>query len=372
MMHRFSICCLLAASLLAGCVQNDQQDDCSSDNDCRLGRTCNTNTGMCVGSSTSDPIGSPDASDEPDATEPPDAPPTPDAGGPDTGGLDTAPRPDAGEPDTTPEPDIGACTVEADIRARPQGGSRWVEDRIEVQPLQSVEFDASQSRGDIISYEWSFLSHPQGSTQRFLPQAFGQHVRVFTDLAGTYEVQLTVEGADDAGRPCTDTDVIEVTACACDDLHIQLTWDTPGDPDQTDGYGSDLDLHYKHSNGNWQDLYRDVYWRNPNPDWGLPSQSHDDPSLDIDSVNGRGPENITHSGLENQTYRVGVYHFGDDAPGNFEESYATLRIYLRGQLVYEKQRQEMSTNDFWDVATIEWPSGTLVPIDRITDGFPSP
>ncbi|QDG50647.1 hypothetical protein FIV42_07850 [Persicimonas caeni] len=55
--------CLLAAALLGGCIDFNQHDDCTSDDDCRFGRVCSEITGACVDTaSTSDTVDSPDAS----------------------------------------------------------------------------------------------------------------------------------------------------------------------------------------------------------------------------------------------------------------------------------------------------------------------
>ena len=51
-------------------------------------------------------------------------------------------------------------------------------------------------------------------------------------------------------------------------LAVQLTWHTPADPDETDNFGSDLDLHFLHPNGDWWDIPWDIHWMNLHPDWG--------------------------------------------------------------------------------------------------------
>jgi hypothetical protein len=67
-----------------------------------------------------------------------------------------------------------------------------------------------------------------------------------------------------------------------DDIVIELVWDTPGDQDQTDtgsGAGSDLDLHFRHPDGPWQDSVWDCNPSNPNPNWDNPGDSDDDPMM---------------------------------------------------------------------------------------------
>ena len=64
-----------------------------------------------------------------------------------------------------------------------------------------------------------------------------------------------------------------------EDIHLQLVWDTPGDRDQTDGTGTDVDLHFLHPNGmSWFDRLQDCFFGNPSPDWGNIGQLDDNPS----------------------------------------------------------------------------------------------
>ncbi|MFW5968424.1 MAG: choice-of-anchor D domain-containing protein [Persicimonas sp.] len=257
----------------------------------------------------------------------------------------------------------------ADFDASVEGGRAYGPDgHIEALPLDTVEFDGTESEdedGSIERYEWTILDRPSDSTQRMQPNDEAES-ELFLDVAGTYEIELNVYD-DENARNCDDA-IIEIEAKPEDDIHIQLVWDTPSDPDQTDDFGTDLDLHYLHPDGRWNESPYDIYWRNMEADWGQEGDSSDDPSLDIDDTNGAGPENVNHSDPENLTYRTGVYYY--EANG-FGESYATMRIFIEGELVRELENKPMAeTGVFWDVATIEWPTGDVTVVDRISDGFP--
>lgn len=58
-------------------------------------------------------------------------------------------------------------------------------------------------------------------------------------------------------------------------------------------------------------------------------------------------------------------------------AYATIRIYLLGELVYE-QETLLVNHDLWNVATIEWPSAVVTPVlgngggPKITPGYQNP
>jgi hypothetical protein len=258
----------------------------------------------------------------------------------------------------------------ADAKGWLQGGS-YRGDTIETIPLNTIQFDGSDSTdpdGSIARYEWTILTRPQGSSQRLTPDNNVEKPRLFLDLAGVYEVELKVYDNENSVS-CGDPAIITIIAEPDDDIHVQLVWDTPSDPDQENDFGTDLDLHYLHPNGRWDVSPWDIFWRNPTADWGRQGDPSDDPSLDIDDTAGLGPENINHSDPENLQYRTGVYYYNDNG---FGASYATLRVYIRGQLEVELANKYMAgTGTFWDAATIAWPSGNVTnQPDRIYQGFP--
>jgi hypothetical protein len=148
-------------------------------------------------------------------------------------------------------------------------------------------------------------------------------------------------------------------------------WRTPGDPDETDvGFnaGSDVDLHVLHPNGCWNDTTWDCFFNNTNADWGIRGSDDGDAALEIDDTDGAGPEIISVSRPESLSYRVGVHYYDDHGYG---VSFASIRIYVFGILAAEFLDQELVGTDYWwEVATIEWPSGTVTPIDRVFNAEP--
>ena len=121
----------------------------------------------------------------------------------------------------------------------------------------------------------------------------------FIDIAGTYTAELRV--TDNLGLDsvtCDNAAVVTIIAKPEEAILVQLSWRTPGDMNETDRDGTDLDLHLLHPNAqNWGNADRfepyDCYFKNPIPDWGQLENESDDPSLDIDDLNGSGPENVT-------------------------------------------------------------------------------
>ncbi len=264
-------------------------------------------------------------------------------------------------------------------KAKEAGTAQPLTDTIETIPLTTIQFDASESsdpdnsgaqNGGIAAYEWVIINQPPDSTTRFIPNAATRNPQLFLDLAGTYEIELRV--FDEQNTASCETSRVVILATPDEDIHVQLVWDTPGDPDQTDtgtGLGADMDLHFLHPAGNWNEPPWDCFWRNIEPDWATVSDGSDNPSLDIDDTDGAGPENTNLNNPENVTYRVGVYYFSDH---NFGPSYATVRIFLSQVLVFEYPDKYMErTGEFWDVATIDWGDAPRVnQIDQTYDGFP--
>jgi hypothetical protein len=252
----------------------------------------------------------------------------------------------------------------------------WTEDNraprtvLETAPLTVVEFDGSRSfdsNGSVERYEWTVLSRPHGSTQRLVPANDVVSPRLFIDVVGTYEVALEAYDGD-GNASCNERQVIEIRAVSEDDVYIELVWDTPADPDPADNFGSDVDLHYLHPHGRWDEPPYDVFWRNPSPDWGDFGDASDDPSFARDDTEGAGPEVVTHNGLESLSYRIGVYYYSDKTLGSSE---ATVRVYLRGSLEWVYPAKELGqTGAFWEVATIEGPDGIITPVDEMYEGFP--
>jgi hypothetical protein len=158
---------------------------------------------------------------------------------------------------------------------------------------------------------------------------------------------------------------------SCEGLRAVLVWVTPGDPDPKDRgpeAGSDMDLHLLHPFGvDFFDIPFDTYWYNANPQWGDIDEPIDDPSLSLDDYDSLGPEKIVlplpEEGLE---YTLGVHYWSDHG---FGPSSAQVQISIFGELVYESALVELVSGELWEVGTIQWPTGAVVPFTE-ADGGP--
>lgn len=257
--------------------------------------------------------------------------------------------------------------------ARVEDTSRY-QQQIRTLPLKVVELrglNSTDPNGTVASYEWTVVSRPANSLARLEPDNTSAEPTFFLDLAGTYVIELVV--FDNEGlASCNDDDTkqIVIEAVPDEDIHVQLVWDAPAvDLDQNPDFGTDLDLHYLHPSGHWNRGTYDIYFRNKTADWGAPGPQ-DDPRLDIDDLTGAAPENVNHNNPESgRVYQVGVYYYSDNG---FGPSYATLRIFIGGIQQYEYRDKFLAgTGQFWRAAGISWPSGDIVGIDQISNGFPN-
>ena len=98
--------------------------------------------------------------------------------------------------------------------------------------------------------------------------------------------------------------------------------------------------------------------------------------MDIEDTDGWGPENISLAEPQDgHTYRIGVHYWNDHTLGY---SVATVRVFVGGVLKYESPPVSLDSQDLWQVATIDWPSGVITPLldaagqPDVTPGFASP
>jgi hypothetical protein len=240
-------------------------------------------------------------------------------------------------------------------------------DKVELQ--STVELDSigcTDPAGGTLECWWS-CNGPEGDAGSFTPSAYFEKVAYPVDVVGDYELCLECESSSGGkGKECLLLTVEPPNGC-----HVELTWDTPLDPDETDmcnGCGSDLDLHVRHPYATgWYDVYFDCFWMNANPQdprW-CPHMSPVDPAmclphLDRDDTNGGGPENFTYAEAEaDRCYEVGVHYWDDH---DFGASYATVKVWIDGALVYESEPPTtLKMFGLWEVGTLCCAAGTFTP-----------
>ncbi len=249
--------------------------------------------------------------------------------------------------------------------------------------LSLIGSGSSSATGEIATYQWE-VDQPEGSRSLFFPSANAADPTFEVNVAGRYVFRLTV--TDSSGEPSCVPAEYEVFVNPDEAIHIELLWDTPNDPDQTDAdVGADLDLHFTHPSAaggydgdgdgaqeGWFDQVYDCFWANGSPNWGaLDPSVYDNPSLDRDDTDGVGPENLNLSLPEaGATYQIGVNYFDDH---EFGASYATVRVYTYANLEFEMTDVELHQLDMWAVTSISWPpSGTPPRLTKVCGGTTTP
>lgn len=259
--------------------------------------------------------------------------------------VDTVPDDGRSDPDT--DPDTGPDTEPPDSTGPALDTTRTFAivtnaESETVIPQTLVRLTADSLPEGAVGYRWSVIQ-PEGSASVFSPSAFVLNPSFELNVAGTYTFILEV--LDGEGQ-VIGTARYTMVVVPVSELHISLTWHTPNDPDETNTgayVGSDLDLHVLRTDlgGTWFDRTYDTFWDSP---YGGDPNSPQRPSLDRDDTDGAGPENANLTSLSGATYAVGVHHWDDH---DFGSSFATIRIYLRGQLVEEWSNVELEHRDFW-------------------------
>ncbi len=241
--------------------------------------------------------------------------------------------------------------------------------------------DASSSPGGVIKkYKWT-VTQPPGSNQPLQPNFAFPNPYIQANTAGEYTFCLDVWDSNDV-QSCA-PGCVTVTVVPNNAIHVELLWDTPGDPDQTDTgpmAGADLDLHFANelatgldidcdgTGDPWFNNPFDCFWFTPNPKWGSSMSTGNSPSLDLDDTDGAGPENLNlqePEGTENLPayYSVGVHYWNDHG---FGPSNATVTIFLQGVAAVKFSDTPMNPLDMWYVGQINWPNklvgGKLPPV----------
>ncbi len=233
-------------------------------------------------------------------------------------------------------------------------------DDVDTDPLVAVFLNGSGADADgiVVTYLWELLVLPAGSIAS--PDTPNDDDTWFTpDLVGVYTLRLTV--TDDDGL--TDSCDVDVRARG-NGLRVEIYWNPPDRScDVFGGAGcddTDVDLHLLHEDAlTWFNAL-DCYYANCR--FGLAwdaAGATDDPRLDIDDVEGHGPENINiDSPVNLSMYRVGV-HYWDDGLWGSSDAYVNIYcgdISVTPVASYGPVDLPM-TDDFWKVADVRWDGG---------------
>lgn len=129
----------------------------------------------------------------------------------------------------------------------------------------------------------------------------------------------------------------------------------------------DVDLHLRPPDGdafpNWN-YSNDCAYYNETPDWGIPGDASDNPSLDRDCIASCTEENISLGRITSPgAYRILAHYYQDHGRGPTQ---ATVEIFLNGALIFSDTRvlnntaNDPDAGDLWTVLRVElMPSGKV-------------
>ena len=299
-----------------------------------------------------------------------------------------APLGDAGSGPDAVDANASVDAAQGDVGSGCPKAVVSVAEGFSVAPQTTLHLSGSKSvtadGGPPAKFLWTvkLLKQPPGSKQAFAPSGIFPNPTFTVYLAGTYEFCLTVwdaKGKQSCQSTCTKVVVVPDAA-----LHIELTWDTPGNPNPTNtgpAAGADLDLHFAHDLAASADLDCDgqpdpwfsnpfdTFWFNPNPNWGQVNPStNENPSLDLEATDNSRPELLNLAQPEGalaspKSYAVGVHYWDDNG---FGPSQPTIRVYVLGALAVTLTGPQMNALDFWYVGKVQWPNSMSDPGASLT------
>lgn len=225
---------------------------------------------------------------------------------------------------TCPEADIGVG-----LDDDPIDGIYFVEDG-ETVALTGDDSD-DPTEGDLL-YDWA-VSGPTGETGFTMEPSFHDEDVEFTpEVPGFYKVALSVE-SERSGLASCNLATVEFAVYPSDPhVRIELTWDN----------WADLDLHTIRSDadgafgefgrrGSFQEAA--AYWDHLSPDWGVSTDTTDDPWMLGDDRDGYGPEIILIPSLEaERDYKIGI---------NYADRRGTARVTAHLEIQVGEEETEI-------------------------------
>ncbi len=217
---------------------------------------------------------------------------------------------------------------------------------VAIEPLTTVACAAFTSEGTRAAGSVTLAQRPDGSTTSFAAPLPEGGAPIFLDVVGAYRVDVAL---DDPGTACP-LATAQLSVAPDEALYVELTWSTPGDPDETDegpGAGSDLSLHLLHPGGCWFDPEWDVFDPAQSVTWGDPDDPADDARLVQRDDNGGGPEVAVLEVDDGTLLSVGVAYVDDHG---FGTARATVRVYEQAALARELSLV-LDPGDVWAAMT---------------------
>lgn len=265
------------------------------------------------------------------------------------------------ETDLNPQREVApSASVDEEPEPNPNAPIANAGESFAAAPLTTLWLDGTASYDpadlDLIP-TWTIVRAPTGSSA-VLDRLDSLEPTLFADLPGIYEIELSVMNTK--GVHSVETDTVRVQVVPSQAVYVQLTWDEE----------VDLDLHLlPELDDIWGPM--SCSWCNPSPDWGVPSEPRDDPSLDADTIDGYGPETTTILEPSDGTFTAAVHYYGQGGDNQCRDetcptTEATLEVFIDGQSVHKVQRELSRAGQVWQAFSISWPDQRLTTLDDFT------
>ena len=171
---------------------------------------------------------------------------------------------------------------------------------------------------------------------------------------GDNHIKVTCIGVNDRDETVTKTKEITVEGdLQAIDIFTELRWNTPA---------SDVDFHLVPPGYGVGDLWtsNDCYYSNMNTSWGA--------TLDVDDVEGYGPEHITVSSVTEEGEYTLFIHFYDEDGAGTTQGFVSVSVQ-NGEM--QNFGPYTMTNDggdgsgdVWEVCKFSFPSGEIIPVNQ--------
>lgn len=130
----------------------------------------------------------------------------------------------------------------------------------------------------------------------------------------------------------------------------ELSWNTDG---------NDVDLHMVPVSGA-DGSTEECYFAHRSADWGG--------SLDVDDVDGFGPEHITATSLPAGRYKVFVHYYATHGVTTPATAYVSIATGANEIRYFQSPQPLTQVGDIWNVCYVNYPSGTVEPINQFVAG----
>lgn len=245
--------------------------------------------------------------------------------------------------------------VGCDGRERVRRTTLGLRDRVGLDGRDSADPEARP----LDSYRWVLVQRPAGSSAAVFHSTEDRQLRrsatgdLEIDQTGSYDLRLIVKDA--RGLESFDTPESHVLI-APKDLEVFLRWDL----------ATDVDLHFVRPGGIVGDYGNrqartstgsDCSTYNRAPNWNRPETELDDPSLDIDVVEARGPEIVSMDFPQSNGAYLVYAHYCDSRSVGVPTN-VRVEVRVRGVVVATVPESgpgyALASGELWEAARVIW------------------